>query len=51
MPVNDNWNAVQVCDFCGHTQFVLINDHEEETTKILCARCGVEHLVMNIVKD
>ncbi len=49
MPSNDNWEAVQICDFCGHTQFVLVNDYEVEETKILCAKCGVEHLVMNVV--
>ena len=49
MPVNDNWDAIEECDYCKHTQFVLVNDYQAKETKILCARCGVEHLVMDVV--
>ena len=46
MPVNDNWDAVHECDYCGHTQFCLINDFKLNETRILCAKCGVEHLMV-----
>jgi hypothetical protein len=49
MPSNDNWEDYQICDFCAGTQFVLVDDEEEEETIIKCATCGIAHLTMNIV--
>jgi transcription elongation factor Elf1 len=47
MPSNDNQEDYQICDFCGHNQFVLADDEYETIVK--CATCGIDHLTMNIV--
>lgn len=51
MPTNDNWEAIHECDWCGHTQFVLIDNRPEKEFRILCARCGKEHLVIDSEPD
>ena len=48
MPSNDNWEAVHTCDFCGNAQFVIIDNLKDGQTNILCARCGVPHLEIEL---
>lgn len=51
MPVNDNWDAIHSCDFCGHTQFVLIDNRPDQEFRVLCAKCGAEHLQVDLDPD
>lgn len=51
MPVNDNWIAVHACDFCGYTQFVMIDNIKDSIIEVRCARCGCDHDAIELVTD